>query len=80
MKSKKLLLSAGCLVCWMIFFPMVVIGGGIALFLAAAVAELTNLITGSTAKAVDPSAAHDMAMRICFGYRARARAPHRFTR
>ena len=80
MKLKTLVLSAGCVVCWIVLFPMVVIGGGVALFLLAAGTELSHLITGTTGKDIDPSAAHDMAMRICFGYRARARAQRRLTR
>lgn len=80
MNLKKLALSVGCVVCWMIFFPVVVIGGGIALFLLAAGAEISQLITGNQGKGIDPSAAHDMAMRICFGYRAGARTPSRLSR
>jgi hypothetical protein len=79
-KLKTLILSAGCILCWIVLFPLVVIGGGIALFLIAAGTELSHLITGTSGKGIDPSAAHDMAMRICFGYRARARAPSRFIR
>jgi hypothetical protein len=48
--------------------------------IVAAVTELSHLITGTTGKGIDPSAAHDMAMRICFGYRARVRAPSRSIR
>jgi hypothetical protein len=80
MNLKKLALSVGCVVCWMIFFPVIVLGGGIALFLLAAGAELSHLITGDKGQGLDPSAAHDMAMRICFGYRTGARAPSRFSR
>jgi hypothetical protein len=80
MKLKTLVLSVGCVLCWIVLFPLVVIGGGIALFLIAAGTEISHLITGTTGKDVDPSAAHDMAMRICFGYRARARAPGRLIR
>ncbi len=80
MNITKLLMSVGCVACWMVLFPVVVIGGGLALFLMAAATELSHLITGNTAKGIDPSAAHEMAMRICFGYRARARARNRFTR
>ncbi len=68
------------MVCWIVLFPLVVIGGGIAVFILAAVTELSHLITGTTGKGIDPSAAHDMAMRICFGYRARVRAPSRSIR
>jgi len=59
---------------------LVVVGGGIALFLLAAAAELSHLITGNKGEGIDPSAAHDMAMRICFGYQAGGRAPNRFSR
>jgi hypothetical protein len=38
------------------------------------------LITGTSGNSIDPSAAHEMAMRICFGYRGRARARNRFSR
>lgn len=80
MKLKQLALSLGCVVCWMVFFPVVVIGGGIALFLLALGAELSHLISGNKGDGIDASAAHDMAMRICFGYRAGERAPSRFSR
>ncbi len=80
MKLKQLLLSVGCLVCWMVLFPVVIIGAGLALFLFAAGAELSNLITGNRAQVIDPATAHDMAMRICFGYRVAGRAPNRFSR
>jgi hypothetical protein len=80
MKLKTLVLSVGCLVCWMVLFPLIVIGGGVTLFLLAAGTEFSHLITGRSSKSIDPSTAHEMAMRICFGYRARARAPNRFGR
>jgi hypothetical protein len=72
MKLKTLVLSVGCVVCWMVLFPVIVIGGGVTLFLLAAATEYSHLISGRTGKSIDPSAAHEMAMRICFGYRARA--------
>jgi hypothetical protein len=80
MKLKTLVLSVGCVVCWMVLFPIIVIGGGVTLFLLAAGTEFSHLITGTAGKSVDPSAAHEMAMRICFGYRARARATGRLIR
>jgi hypothetical protein len=80
MKLKTLVLSVGCIVCWMVLFPLIVVGGGVTLFLLAAATEFSNLITGTSGKSIEPSAAHEMAMRICFGYRARARAPNRLSR
>jgi hypothetical protein len=80
MKLKTLVLSVGCVVCWMVLFPLIVVGGGVTLFLFAAGTELSHLITGTRGKSIDPSAAHEMAMQICFGYRARARARNRFSR
>ena len=80
MKLKTLVLSLGCVVCWMVLFPLIVIGGAVTLFLLAAGTELSHLITGTSGQSIDPSAARAMAMQICFGYRARARAPHRFSR
>jgi len=80
MTFNTLVLSVGCVLCWIVLFPLVVIGGGIALFLLAAGTELSCLITGNQGKSIDPTAAHEMAMRICFGYRTRARAPSRFVR
>jgi len=58
----------------MVFFPIVVIAGGMALILLAAGSELSHLLKGNAAMGIDPSAAHEMAMRICFGYAARSHA------
>ncbi len=80
MMLKTLALSVGCVACWMILFPLIVVGGGVTLFLLAAGTEFSHLITGTTGKSIEPSAAHEMAMRICFGYRTRARAPRRLAR
>jgi len=78
MKLLAKVLSLGCVASSIVIFPLVVIGGGAALFLAAAGTELSHSITRSRGDGLDRSSAREMAARICFGYRPRI-ASH-FTR
>jgi hypothetical protein len=79
MALKTMVLSIACVLCWIILFPLVLIGGGAALLILAAGTELTVLLTGTAAQGIDHSAAREMALRICFGNRAGARAGSRLT-
>jgi hypothetical protein len=64
---KPLVLSAGCLLTWLLL-PVVAIGGAMALFVYALLVELAQLLSGTTEKNLDPNAAHEMAVRICGGF------------
>jgi hypothetical protein len=80
MKLKTMVLSMACVLCWIVLFPLFVIGGSVALLVLAAGTELAQLLTGTAGQGIDPAAARAMAMRICFGHRAGARAQGRLTR
>ncbi len=47
MSLKTILFSLGCVIAWFVLLPMLVIGGGIALFAYATFAELGAFLTGS---------------------------------
>jgi hypothetical protein len=72
MSSKAVFFSLGCLVAWFVLLPVLVIGGGFALFAYAVFAELGALLAGIPSKTPDTTAAREMARRICPGYRVRA--------
>jgi hypothetical protein len=74
MSLNSFVFSLGCLLAWLILMPIVVIGGGIALFVYAVFAELTQLLTGRKEVRPDPTTAHAMAAKICMPY-----APRRVT-
>jgi hypothetical protein len=68
MSLKAVFLSLGCLIAWFVLLPMVLVGGGIALFAYAVFAELGAFLAGIPNKTLDTSAAREMARRICHGY------------
>jgi hypothetical protein len=68
MSTKAVFFSLGCLVAWFILLPLVVIGGGLALFAYAVIAELGAFLAGIPSKTLDTSAARQMARSICPGY------------
>jgi hypothetical protein len=70
---KAILLSLGCLLAWLVLLPLLVIGGGAALFAYAVFAEFGALFLGNTGTTVDPAAAREIARRMCGGYGVRAR-------
>jgi hypothetical protein len=57
--------AAGCLIAWFVVLPVVAVLGGAALFLYAALAETTSLITGYAPRTIDASAIRVTARRIC---------------
>jgi hypothetical protein len=68
MSPKAILFTLGCILAWFVLLPMVVIGGGLALFLYAVLAELAAFITGKSGKPVDTAAAREIAHRLCGSY------------
>lgn len=74
MSLKTILFSMGCLIAWFILLPMLVIGGGVALFACATFAELGEFLLGNSGKTLDTSAAREMARRMCGGYCVPARS------
>ena len=46
MSPKVILFTLGCVLAWFVLLPVVVIGGGFALFLYAILAELAAFLTG----------------------------------
>ena len=69
MSVKALLFSLGCVVAWFVLMPLLVVGGGLALFGVALLAEMGVSLTGSREKAVDPTTARAVAHRMCLGSR-----------
>jgi hypothetical protein len=67
MKPKMRVLSAICLLCAMILFPLFALGGIVALLILAAGAETLRILTGDGSKHVDLPAARAAATRICYG-------------
>jgi cell division protein FtsX len=60
-----------CLICaatWFILLPLFVVGGMIALLGYAIASELTEIFLGRTAKALDKTAAREIARRMCLGH------------
>jgi hypothetical protein len=68
MLLKTLFSSVGCVLAWFLLLPVLAIIGGAGLFLFATLAEIAALFTGKPAKSLDPSAAREIARRICMGY------------
>jgi len=68
MSVKAIFFALGCILAWFVLLPLLVIGGGIALFVYAIFAELGALLTGSPYQSLDPSAAREIARRMCAGY------------
>jgi hypothetical protein len=67
MKLKMSVVSAVCLLCSMVLFPLFALGGIVALLFLAAGAETVRILTGTGSKHVDHSAARAAATRICYG-------------
>jgi hypothetical protein len=74
MSLKAVLYSLGCVVAWFVLLPVLVIGGGVALFAYAIFAELAALITGTQSKPLETSAAREIVRRMCGGYNVRPTA------
>jgi hypothetical protein len=70
---KAILLALGCLLAWLVLLPLLVIGGGAALFAYAIFAEFGAMFLGNTGTTVDPAAAREIARRMCGGYGVQAR-------
>ena len=67
MKLKMTAVSAICLLCSMVLFPLFAIGGIIALLILAAGAETLRILMGEGTTRIDLSAARAAATRICCG-------------
>jgi hypothetical protein len=78
MSLKAIPFSVGCVIAWFVLLPVLVIGGGVALFAYAIFAELAALIAGTPSKTLDTSAARETARRLCGGDGDQARnfRPH----
>lgn len=70
---KAILLALGCLLAWLVLLPLLVIGGGVALFAYAIFAEFGASFLGHTGTTVDATAAREIARRMCSGYGVQAR-------
>ena len=75
MSLKAILFTIGCLVAWFILLPLLLIVGGAALFAYAIFAEF---LVGNPSKALDKSAASEIAHRMCGGYGVQVRSTRRF--
>lgn len=63
--SSNLVFWMACAVAWFVLLPVLVVGGGIALFLYALLAELREVLFGNEKKPPDLSAAREIARDIC---------------
>jgi hypothetical protein len=79
MTLKTMIVSGACFLCWIVLFPLAALGTVVGLIVLAMAADLSLLLTGTSGQGIDHSAAREMAMRICFGYRG-TKAHTRFTR
>ncbi len=77
MPLKTILFSLGCVLAWFVLLPLLLIGGGLALFAYAVFAELGAFLTGSTSNTLDISVAREIARRMCGGYSMPARSSRR---
>jgi hypothetical protein len=77
MSLKTILFSLGCVLAWLVLMPVLLIGGGIALFAYAALAELGAFPKGSPSKTLDSSVAREIARRMCGAYGVPARDSQR---
>ena len=68
MPVKAIILSLGFLVAWVVFLPVLVIGGGMALLAGATLAEIASLLTGGSRPGLDTRRAREIAHRMCAGY------------
>jgi hypothetical protein len=57
-----------CAATWFILLPLLVVGGTIALVSYAVASELTEILLGRSAKALDKKAAREIARRMCLGH------------
>ncbi len=73
MSLKAISYSLGCVIAWFVLLPLLVIGGGLALFAYATFAELVALLTGRDGNSLDISAAREIAHRMCGGHSGRSR-------
>jgi hypothetical protein len=67
MSVKHVLFFLGCAVSWLIALPIFVIGGGIALFTYAVLAELGDFVRGNSGEAEDIDA-RERARLMCLGH------------
>jgi hypothetical protein len=74
MALNRFVFSLGYLLAWLVLMPIVTVGGGIALFSYAVVAEITQFLTGSPDKEPDATTARALAAKICMPYRPRRAA------
>ncbi|MGB6307761.1 MAG: hypothetical protein WBF89_08195 [Steroidobacteraceae bacterium] len=74
MSLKAIPFTIACVIAWFILLPLLVIGGGIALFAYATFAELGAVLTGSPARTLDTAAAREIARRMCGGHLVRTAA------
>jgi hypothetical protein len=81
MSLKAVLFPLSCVIAWFVLLPMLVIGGGVALFAYATFAELVALLTNSPPKTLDTTVAREIARNMCGdGYGAKAsRARRHYT-
>jgi hypothetical protein len=77
MSLKAIFLSFGCLIAWLVLLPTFVVGGGVALFTYAVLAEFGAFLTGKPSQTLETSVAREMARRMCGGYRLPARSSRR---
>jgi hypothetical protein len=68
MSFKDVVFYLVCAATWLILLPLFVVGGTIALVSYAVFSELTEIVIGRTAKAVDKTAAREIARRMCLGH------------
>ena len=78
MSLKTILFTLGYLVAWFVLLPVLLIAGGTALFAYAIFAELGAFLAGHPSDTLDPSAAREIARRMCGGYGVQARSTRRF--
>ena len=67
MSFKDVVFYLVCAATWFIFLPLLIVGGAIALLSYAVFSELRENILGRTVKALDKTAAREMARRVCLG-------------
>jgi hypothetical protein len=65
MSLKAFLFPLSCVIAWFVLLPVLVIGGGFALFAYATFAELGALLTNSPARTLDTTVARDIARKMC---------------
>jgi len=72
MKTMAMTVNGGalllvCVLSWLVLLPLLLIGGGTALFGYAVIEELAEFLTGVETTALDHSAARELAARLCRG-------------